>query len=377
MNDFTLSVANVLQGDELLSNQIMVVSNGIIESISPSEEVTSQEPLNGTLVPGFIDLQVNGGGGILFNQSPTFSGIKSIAIAHQQFGTTAWLPTLITDDPDTMKAAADAVAESLLDNRLGVKGIHFEGPHLSIEKRGIHQSQYIRELSGTEREIYSRKDLGRVLVTVAPERVSTDVIAQLVSEGVLVCLGHSQATFEQTMLALEAGATGFTHLYNAMSQMQSREPGMVGAALLDKNSYAGIILDGVHVHPQSAKLAFSSKENMMLVTDAMPLVGSDESSFEYFEQTIYQKDGRLKDSEGRLAGSVLDMATAVNNCQHFLGYSLAKSIQFASENPAKYLGLESELGRFEPGKKASMALLDNKGTVLATWIEGQRVYCSV
>ncbi|RLA01140.1 MAG: N-acetylglucosamine-6-phosphate deacetylase [Gammaproteobacteria bacterium] len=372
MSQFALTVSSLFDGHSIVSNKTIHVENGFIKAIENSKTSTKLD-YSGTLVAGFIDIQVNGGGGVLFNQSPDLSTIKQIAKAHQAFGTTGWLPTLITDSLDKMQQAADAVASAHSQSIAGVLGIHFEGPHLSAAKKGIHPEQYIRQLSAAEEALYCRKDLGKILLTLAPETVAPEVISRLVDLGVTVCLGHSNANYQQAQSALLAGATGFTHLFNAMSAFTSREPGMVGAALMDQNCYYGLILDGEHVHPASAKLALSNNSNMILVTDAMPLVGVEQKQFQFFGKTIDRKNNRLTDSEGRLAGSVLDMKTAVNNCVQMLGISQIQALNMASKLPAKFLGLDQQYGTLAVGKKASMVVLDEQGDIVANWVDGQQV----
>lgn len=369
----TIIVESLIQGNQILHDQMVTFSNEKIISVKSSVG----KALKGTLVPGFIDVQVNGGGGALFNLTPSLDCIKTIGVAHQQFGTTGWLPTLITDSIEQMRQGANAVAEAINEKVPGVLGIHFEGPHLAVAKKGVHKEQLIRSLSSEEMEIFSRKDLGKVVVTLAPENVSLENIEQLVAENVTVCLGHSNASFEQTNNALEAGAIGFTHLYNAMSAMNSREPGMVGAALLAKDSYSGLILDGVHVHPKSAEIAMNSQTSIMLVTDAMPPVGSSKNSFEFFGQTISRIDNTLRDNKGSLAGSVLDMAKAVDNAVTLVGKTIQEATTMASLNPAKFLQLDNVYGTLDVGKKANMVLLNEEGKVTASWIEGELVFGSL
>jgi len=370
MNNFRLNVAELFDGEKLLLDQTIVIEDGRIRQIEKNRSADTN--LQGMLVPGYIDVQVNGGGGYLFNQAPTLKSIEKIGRAHQQFGTTGWLPTLVTDSIEQMHKAANAVAKAIREKIPGVLGIHFEGPFLSVEKKGVHCESLIREISEAEIEILSRKDLGKIVVTLAPENSSADQIKELVDKGVIVCLGHSNASFEQTNQALAAGATGFTHLFNAMSPFTSREPGVVGAALLDDNSYAGLILDGIHVHPDSARLAHKLKQKIMLVTDAMPPVGSDQTSFEFFGDSIKREGLRLTDSNGRLAGSALDMNTAVNNAVKMLAIDKTEAINLASTNPAQFLGLSKDYGNLKVGAKASMLLLDKRGTISDVWIDGKR-----
>jgi len=373
MKQLKLSVESLFDGKSFLSNQTITIQDGIIVRIEDSQNLDSNI-LSGCLIPGFIDIQVNGGGGKLFNQSPDLETLKAIARAHQKFGTTGWLPTLVSDSFSAMESAADAVVLARQDKSLGVLGIHFEGPYLSIEKKGIHAAKFIRKISDEEKKLFSRKDLGQVVVTLAPEVVSLNDISELVDMGVIVCLGHSNATFEQVNEALKAGASGFTHLFNAMSQFTSREPGLVGAALLDENSYAGIILDGQHVHKDSAKLAINTKPNIILVTDAMPPVGTDENHFNFFDEKIERNGYQLTNQAGQLAGSVLDMNSAVNNTIEWLDVSCAKAINLATKNPARFLKIGALYGALRVGAKANMVLLDIHRQVTTSWIEGKQLF---
>ena len=375
MMDQNIYVESLYDGQAITGPQKLVIKKGVVISIE-SCDFESDSLLSGLLVPGLIDIQVNGGGGYLFNQSPTKETLIKIAQAHHCFGTTGWLPTLITDRVEKMQAAADAVANVLTDENIttGILGIHFEGPHLSAAKKGVHQEQFIRALTAAEKSIFKRKDIGKIIVTLAPETVTEELIRELVAMGVIVSLGHSDASFEQAKKAIEAGASGFTHLFNAMSAFTSREPGMVGAALLSKTCYCGLILDGVHVHPSSVKLALALQKNIILVTDAMSLVGTDADSFEFFGETIKRDNDILTDKDGRLAGSMLDMATAVRNAQTMLSLSQEKAIDMATIIPAKFLGLDDQCGRIAVGTKANLVLLDKKGMVISSWIEGKKVF---
>jgi len=372
MNQFSISVDKLFDGDSFLSDQKITVTEGIISSIEPISEPDASR-YSGALLPGFIDVQVNGGGGVLFNHSPNLESLTIIAKAHQTYGTTGWLPTLVTDKFENMQKAADSVAEAIKKPNLGVLGIHFEGPHLCLDKRGVHASQFIRKLSNTEKALYSRQDLGKVVVTLAPEVVDAELISELVELDVIVCLGHSNATYHQVETALSAGATGFTHLFNAMSQFNSREPGMVGAALKDKSSYAGLILDGYHVHPASAKVAIENKENMMLVTDAMPPVATNQSHFEFFGENISVNGGKLTNSKGKLAGSALNMNLAVNNAVELADISVDRAINMATLKPAQFLGVDSLYSQLKVGYKANMVIKGELNQITDSWIEGEKV----
>jgi N-acetylglucosamine-6-phosphate deacetylase len=366
----------LFDGQQIQQNMLLQCDDGLITDIRPHAGQDFDELLEGLLVAGFIDVQVNGGGGALLNNEPNLAAIKTMLKAHSQFGTTAMLPTLITDQISVMHHAADAVAEALVEKVKGIIGVHFEGPHLSQPKKGIHPAGHIRPITDKELAQFCRQDLGKVVVTLAPENVSADIIKHLVSVGVKVCLGHSNADSDTVFAALAAGATGFTHLFNAMSPLTSREPGMVGAALLDEQSYCGLIVDHHHVHPQCCKLAIKTKgvNKIMLVTDAMAHVGSQQDSLDYFDTIITRKGDKLTVPDGTLAGSALDMASAMRNTHRDLGVTLVDALNMASATPAEFLGLQNHLGKLAPGYQADFVLLDDKQHVLASWIAGHKVY---
>ena len=363
----------LFNGKAILENQYLSVCDGLIQSISEEPLSDTYETLEGMLCAGFVDIQVNGGGGVLFNQAPSLSSIKTISESHAKYGTTAMLPTLITDQLPVMQQAANAISAAIAEETPGILGVHFEGPHLSLPKKGIHPKNFIRSISDQELQVLTRSDLGKVLVTLAPENVPPDVIADLVKQGVLVSLGHSNADHDTTLAALEAGASCFTHLFNAMSPLTSREPGMVGTALLDKRSYVGLIVDFHHVHPINCRLTVDCKgtNKVILVTDAMAHVGSEENSFGYMDTTIVRENGKLTVPDGTLAGSALDMASAVRNCNRMLGMNLADALTMASYTPASFLDLTDQLGSLKAGKQADMVLLDEQLDVKKTWIKGK------
>lgn len=327
----------------------------------------------GFLLPGFIDVQVNGGGGVLFNASPTVAGIAAIAHAHRRFGTTGLLPTLISDDVQVMRHAIAAVREAIAAGVPGVLGIHLEGPYLAPARKGTHDERAFRAPDDDELELLTRSDAGVVLLTLAPEQVPLSVIRRLVGAGVVVAAGHTAGSYDQVRVGLDAGVRGFTHLFNAMSPLQGREPGAVGAALEDRESWCGIIVDGVHVHPASLRVALAAKPRgkLFLVTDAMPPVGAASDTFELYGQTITARDGVLRNADGALAGSALDMAAAVRNAVNLLGLPLDEVARMASTYPARFLGVDHERGRIAAGAVADLVLLDDAIAVRATWIAGE------
>jgi N-acetylglucosamine-6-phosphate deacetylase len=324
------------------------------------------------LAPGFIDLQVNGGGDVLFNDAPTPETIHRIAAAHRRFGTTALLPTLISDSPAKMSSAVAAVDE-LSGIEPGVLGIHLEGPFLSPEKAGVHAPRHIRHPTASDVDLITARRRSITLVTLAPEQVPPDFIGKLTRAGVRVALGHSMATYEQTREAIAAGLTGFTHLFNAMRGLDSREPGPIAAALDCADVWYGLIVDGVHVAPAMLRLALRGRGRPILVTDAMPPVGGTRAAFTLNGDKISVRDERCTRQDGRLAGSCLDMASAVRNCVRLLGASLTDALRFASTHPAEFLGLDDKLGRVAPGLRADLVAIDGETfEVHHTWVAGER-----
>mgnify|MGYP003634672560 CR=1 FL=1 len=366
---------NLFDGKTIKKDQMITVENGTIHSIESAQFQGDALKLSGLVAPGFVDVQVNGGGGVLFNNQPNLDTLITMSRAHQQFGSTAILPTLITDDFETMQLAANAVASAIAQNVKGIIGIHFEGPHLSQPKKGIHPSQHIRQISPEEMALFKRTDLGLVCVTLAPENVSVELIEELVQANVKICLGHSNASAEQTFSALKAGAHGFTHLFNAMSPLQGREAGMVGAALLDASSYCGLIVDHEHVDMTSCQLAIKCKtpERIMLVTDGMSHVGSDQIELQFAGMQINRQGNRLTIEGGRLAGSALDMASAVRNCVQDLQCSTEDAIKMASSTPATFLDLQQK-GYLASGFAADWVVLTDQYYVNATYIAGEQVF---
>ena len=367
----------VLVGGEFQTGRTVVIDGERIATILADDDlpadIASLDLAGQMLVPGFIDTQVNGGGDHLFNDDPSVDTIAAIGAAHRRFGTTGFLPTLISDDADKIEEALEAVRAAIAAGVPGVLGIHIEGPFLNVEKKGIHDAEKLRPIDEEEIGIVSRGTGGRTIVTLAPEEVPAESIRRLSDAGVLVCAGHSNASADCIAEALGNGLRGFTHLFNAMSQLTAREPGVVGAALYDEESWCGIIVDGYHDDPRVLKLALRSAplSRFMLVTDAMPSVGGSKT-FMLGRETISVVDGKAANADGTIAGSDLDMASAVRNARSMLGLDLADAVTMASANPAAFLGLDHELGRIADGYRASLVLLDDKLQVAETWIDGVR-----
>ena len=378
-NDMTLALINgrVLTAHGWQTNLVVLLEGERIADLlrpdDPRVRNAPQHDLQGAqLVPGFIDVQVNGGGGVLFNEAPTVETIRRIGAAHRRFGTTGFLPTLISDNVQVMRAALDAVEQALAEHVPGVLGIHLEGPYLAPARKGVHDSKYFHAPGSDELALLCAPHRGVRLLTLAPERVPLASIGALAAAGVVVCAGHTAADYATTHAALTAGVRGFTHLFNAMSPFGSREPGVVGAALEDVDSWCGLIVDGHHVHPASLRVAIAAKPRgkMLLVTDAMPPVGADHPVFVLNGETITAKDGICQTAQGVLAGSALDMAGAVRNAVQMLGLPLGEAVRMASTYPADFLGLGDSHGRIAAGYQADLVVLDDEHQVQQSWIAG-------
>ncbi len=342
--------------------------------VRAAESDRAVQDLQGALLlPGFIDLQVNGGGGVHFNDEPTVAGNRAIGEAHRRHGTTGFLPTLISDDLSVVAQAIAAVQEAIAAGVPGVMGIHIEGPFLNQLRKGVHNSALIRRPDADIVALLSGLTNGTTLVTLAPEVTTPEVLRQLRARGVVLSAGHTNATYADIRTALKHGLTGFTHLFNAMSQLTGREPGVVGAALQDPDSYCGIIVDGHHVDPVVLDIALRAKrhDRFMLVTDAMPCAGTDLTSFMLQGRRIHVQDDYCVDDAGTLAGTALTMDRAVCNAVALLGLPQSTAIRMASEYPAAFLGRSAELGRIAPGCRANFVAVDAALSVLHTWIDGR------
>ena len=374
-NVHAVAAGQVFDGFALHRDAAVLIDGDRIVEVVPRREVgetiaVRELEANVWLAPGFIDIQVNGGGDVLFNDAPTPDAVRAIVAAHRRLGTTALLPTLISDSNDKIAAALAAI-ESLAGSEPGVLGIHLEGPFLSPKKPGVHDPRALRRPTSEDLALLTAPRQGVTLVTLAPEEVPAHFVSKLATAGVRVALGHSMATYTQTQAAIVAGLTGFTHLFNAMRPLESREPGPIAAALESPQAFYGLIVDGVHVAPAMLRLALRGTGHPVLVSDAMPPVGGTRSSFTLAGETIVVSDGHcVRQKDGTLAGACLDMAGAVRNCVHLLGTPLTDALRFASANPAEFLGLGQMLGRLATGFRADMVAFDGDIEVLETWVAG-------
>ena len=353
----------------------IAVADGVVTSVTPAGPASADHVVDlagGWLLPGFIDTQVNGGGGVLFNDQVDVEAIAAIGAAHARFGTTSFLPTLISDTPAQIAAAMAAVEAAIEQGVPGVIGIHIEGPFINEVKRGIHEAHRIRRLDADTLATLTAPHRGRVMLTLAPELCDEEDIRTLVRHGVIVSAGHSDATYDEAQRAIGAGLSGFTHLFNAMSPLHHRAPGAVGAAF-DSDSYCGLIVDDVHLHPAVVRLAIKAKgvERIMLVTDAMPSVGTDDSEFTLQGKRIAVKDGVCIFEDGTLAGTHLDMAAALRKTVEVTGLPVTDVAAMASATPAAFLSLQGSHGAIAPGQRADWVWLGAELDPRATWIGGR------
>jgi N-acetylglucosamine-6-phosphate deacetylase len=376
--------ANILcDNDEIVNGHCLVINSGFIQEICSASDVPTEafciDAEGCTLLPGFVDLQVNGGGGFLFNDDPSVETIRKIAEAHYQFGTTSLLPTLISDDLGKVEQGISAVNEAILAKVPGIVGIHIEGPFLNSDRNGIHDRTKIRALDDTGLATLKPLVSGKMLVTLAPECIPDEHLRTLVDQGIVVCAGHTNANFDELMAAFENGVSGVTHLYNAMNPITSRSPGGVGAALFNQDCWCCVIVDGAHVDPVTITLAMRAKgrpDKFVLVTDAMPTVGQVEGSFILNGEIIVAVGDACFNPERALAGSNLNMAKTVKNARDLLNLDLATASRMASINPAQLIGLDQEFGFLRPGMKANLVAINEDGVVQRTWIDGEVVWAA-
>jgi len=371
-----LTGARVFDGSRLVEGHAVVIDRGAVAAVMPEREVPASVAIRrveGLLAPGLIDCQVNGGGGVLFNAETTVAGIAAIGAAHRRFGTVGFLPTLITDIRAKMAEALSATEAAIAARVPGVLGVHLEGPFLNPERKGVHNPSWMRLIDADDIDRITSARAGRIMMTIAPEKMPIETMRRLATAGIVLSAGHTAASYDTLAAARKAGLAGFTHLFNAMPPLNGREPGPVGAALDDAEAFVGLIVDLFHVSAASLRIAIAAKgwQRMMLVTDAMPTVGTDLAEFKIDGASIMRKDGRLtRADDGTIAGSDLDMASAVRNAVDALGLPLEAALHMASRAPAEFLGLGRELGRIAPGYRASLVLFDDDLAVTETWIDG-------
>ena len=380
-----LAIAGVpiFDGQAWHKDAALLIEFGMVSAIVPSGDVPARAERvhldGGSIVPGFVDLQVNGGGGVLFNNDPSVGAIRTICAAHARFGTTALLPTLITDTVAVNIAAIAAGHAAAQQAVPGFLGLHLEGPHLSLARKGTHDPALIRPMDDSDlaRLVAAATDLPNLLLTVAAETVTPQQITTLARAGITVSLGHSDASFADASAAYAAGASMATHLFNAMSQLGNREPGMVGALLRTPGAHAGLVADGIHVHPAAIELALRAKTgpgHIFLVTDAMSQTGTELTELTLNGRTITRANGALRLADGTLAGADLDMIDAVEFMHTRIGLPFEEALRMASLYPARALGVEGDHGHLSPGAIANFVHLSHSRKVQATWIAGTEAY---
>jgi N-acetylglucosamine-6-phosphate deacetylase len=380
---FAITGARIFDGEIWYDEAALVVSGDSVESIMPlgwlDDGIDRLDAGGGLIVPGFVDLQVNGGGGLMINDRPHVDTIRTICTAHAPFGTTALLVTLITDTPEVSAATVAAGHEAARQRVPGFLGLHLEGPHLAVSRKGAHDPALIRPMSDEDEAklIAARQGLEVLLTTVAPETVGPERIKALADAGIVVSLGHSDASYRLATAAAGAGASMVTHLFNAMSPLGNREPGLVGAAIDIASLNCGLIADGIHVDPATIAIALRGKRGpgrIFLVTDAMATIGTDMTSFPLNGRTIYRKDGRLTLADGTLAGADLDMISTVRFVHRVIGLELDEALRMASLYPAQAMGIGARHGRLRQGTAADMVHLTDDLDVRSVWIGGEQVF---
>jgi N-acetylglucosamine-6-phosphate deacetylase len=375
---FALSGARIFDGFQIHEDTALLVNNEKIVGVTLITDIPDDFELveleGGLLAPGFIDLQINGAGGVQFNNAPSVDTLETMANAMAPFGVTRILPTIITDDPEITRQAIESAMKA--EKQIaGILGIHVEGPFFSPRKNGVHQLEKIRKISKDDWSWLDQLANIPSILTLAPEQVSTQDITKLVQRGIRICAGHTNAKYKDILSAHHSGLSGFTHLFNAMRPMTGREPGVVGAALSMKNTWAGMIADGIHVHDASMKLAINAKdyEKIFLVSDAMATAGSDTKFFELYGETIQETDGRLVNSEGKLAGSAITLHDAVKYCITQLNLPEEHVLAMASRVPAEYMQLQHLYGSFKTDCLADICLLNDDLSIRRVWQAGNEI----
>lgn len=370
--------ANIFDGTGMGPGSLLVEDGRIAAVLPPDAAPDGAEVISldgGTLAPGFVDLQLNGGGGVMFNDAPNVETLSRIAAAHAALGSLTILPTLITDTPEQTRTAVDAVADAIAAGIPGIVGLHLEGPHLSIARKGAHDPALIRPMGEGDLAFLcdAARRLPRLMVTLAPESVTDDQIARLDRADIIVSLGHTDAGFDRCVSAARAGARLATHLFNAMSQLGNREPGLVGAVLATGALNAGLIADGIHVHPQTMRMALAAKAGpgeIFLVSDAMAPAGSDIERFSLNGRDIRRVDGRLTLADGTLAGADLSMTRAVRIMCRDVGLPLDRALAMSTSIPARVLGMSDRTGVLAAGRDADFVHLSEDLVLRKVWQKG-------
>jgi N-acetylglucosamine-6-phosphate deacetylase len=370
--------ARLFDGERLHDDCALVVEGASILALTRLEDRPrggEQHDLGGgVLSPGFIDWQINGGGGVLFNANPTVEGIAAIAAAHRRAGVTAFLPTVVTDAPRVLDAALAAAREAQ-SRAPGALGVHVEGPFIDPKRKGVHPAQFIRPMLEQDADALIAARAGVMVVTLAPASVPLELIGRLANAGIVVSLGHSDTSAEEAQSVFDAGASAVTHLYNAMSQLSSRAPGVVGATLADPRIICGLIADGEHAHPAAYRAALAAKgpRGVALVSDAMPPAAGGPDVFELQGRRMTRVGNKLTAEDGTLAGAAITMRDAVDYLVHVLKVSLADALMMATLTPARLLRVDNRIGRLKPGLRADLVHLTDDLQLAEVWMGGRRL----
>jgi len=370
--------SQIFCGERFYDNHALLVEGksivDIVDKNNTPDNFNKIELDQGILAPGFIDLQVNGGGGVLFNNSPNKESLITIIKAHQFFGTTSVMPTVISDSMEVLEQCIKTVTEEIKNNS-SLLGIHIEGPFFNAKYRGVHQKQYISTINSDYLNLFESLKGLPVMLTLAPECISSKELKHLTSLGIKTLAGHSDASYDELDDAIKNGLDGFTHLFNAMGQISAREPGVVGSALHFENTFASIIVDLHHVHPSLIQLAYQLKPTgkLFFISDSMATINHGKPSFELYDEVVNESDGRLVNSEGKLAGSSITQIDAVKNAYQKCNIPLNQALAMASRYPAEYLGIENHLGSLKPGYRADLVHFDSNFKVHNAWVSGKQI----
>ncbi|MGV2987453.1 N-acetylglucosamine-6-phosphate deacetylase [Vibrio sp. E150_011] len=373
---YALTNCKVFTSSDVLNNHAVVINGDQIEAVLPLSELPEsieRVDLNGANVsPGFIDLQLNGCGGVMFNDEITADTIQTMHRTNIKTGCTSFLPTLITSSDENMRQALNAARDYNNKYKNQSLGLHLEGPYLNVEKKGIHSPDFIRRSDDAMIDLICENSDLVAKVTLAPEQNAPEHIERLHKAGIVVSIGHTNATYEQARQGFESGITFATHLFNAMTPMTGREPGVVGAIYDTPDVYAGVIADGFHVDYANIRIAHKVKgEKLVLVTDATAPAGAEMDYFIFVGKKVYYREGKCVGEDGTLGGSALTMIEAVQNTVEHAGIALDETLRMATLYPAKAMGLDNKLGRIKKGMIANLAIFDRDFNVQGTIVNGQ------
>ena len=373
-----LTGAKLFTGENFLENKALLIEDkyiaGIVGKANIPKNFEIQKLNGGILSPGFIDLQVNGGGGKLFNNSPDKESLNTIIEAHQYFGSTSIMPTVISDSLNILQKCTETISNEININH-SLLGVHIEGPFFNAKYRGVHQKKYINTINASYLSLFEKLDEFPVMITLAPECISIKQLKYLKSLGFKILAGHTDASYDQLEEAIKYGLDGFTHLFNAMGQISAREPGVVGSAFDFDETSASIIVDLHHVHPSLINLSFKQKPKgkLFFVSDSMATINHGEPSFELYDEMVSESNGRIINSEGKLAGSSITQIDAIKNAYQKCNIPLESAIAMATLYPAQYLGVSHYIGQLKKGHRADLAHFDSSFKVRNVWLSGKKI----